>query len=164
MPPFVTSVLHIWITTNVCHPQGTRGGHSRLRVRGWGSPNSDDWRKSFALCLLCARVALQGGEYFLKQYWRSFFYVKNVSVCLPTINKTKANFIVFCSDCLYQLESSGFPVGYWRTRAGIQLPSEEHGHVLGNRLQRHLADKFLWSSYTAARCPTIDVWPCNLFQ
>jgi hypothetical protein len=25
----------------------------RLRVRGWGSPNSDDWRKSLAICLLC---------------------------------------------------------------------------------------------------------------
>ncbi len=26
---------------------GTKGGwHSRLRVRGWGSPNSDDWRKA----------------------------------------------------------------------------------------------------------------------
>jgi hypothetical protein len=22
-------------------------------VKGWGSPNSDDWRKSLALCLLC---------------------------------------------------------------------------------------------------------------
>jgi hypothetical protein len=30
------------------------GAHTRLRVRGWGSPNSDDWRKSLALCLLCA--------------------------------------------------------------------------------------------------------------
>ncbi len=29
------------------------GGHTRLRVRGWGSPNFDDWRKSLALCLLC---------------------------------------------------------------------------------------------------------------
>ncbi len=28
-------------------------GHTRLRVKGWGSPNSDDWRKSLALCLLC---------------------------------------------------------------------------------------------------------------
>ncbi len=36
-------------------PPGTKGwgGHTRLRVRGWGSPNSDDWRKSLALCLLC---------------------------------------------------------------------------------------------------------------
>jgi hypothetical protein len=33
-------------------PLGTRGGgegHTRLRVRGWGSPSSDDLRKSFAL-------------------------------------------------------------------------------------------------------------------
>jgi hypothetical protein len=29
-------------------------GHTRLRVRGWGSPNSDDWRKGLALCLLSA--------------------------------------------------------------------------------------------------------------
>ena len=33
-------------------PKG--GGHTRLRVRGWGSPNSDDLRKGIALCLLCA--------------------------------------------------------------------------------------------------------------
>ncbi len=32
---------------------GGGGGHTRLRVRGWGSPNSDDWRKSLAICLLC---------------------------------------------------------------------------------------------------------------
>ncbi len=34
-----------------------RGGlhtRSRLRVRGWGSPNSDDWRESLILCLLCS--------------------------------------------------------------------------------------------------------------
>ncbi len=29
------------------------GGHARLRARGWWSPNSHDWRKSRALCLLC---------------------------------------------------------------------------------------------------------------
>jgi hypothetical protein len=30
--------------------QGTKTGvgHIRLRVRGWRSPNSDDWRKSLA--------------------------------------------------------------------------------------------------------------------
>jgi hypothetical protein len=32
------------------------GGHTRLRVRGWGSPNADDWRKSLALCLLCGSL------------------------------------------------------------------------------------------------------------
>ncbi len=30
------------------------GGHTCPRVRGWESPNSDDWSKSLALCLLCA--------------------------------------------------------------------------------------------------------------
>ncbi len=39
----------------VCpYPRNQRGGgHTRLRVRVWGSPNSDDWRKSLALCLFC---------------------------------------------------------------------------------------------------------------
>jgi hypothetical protein len=38
-------------------PQNRDGGvgwHTRLRARGWGSSNSDDLRKSLALCLLCA--------------------------------------------------------------------------------------------------------------
>jgi hypothetical protein len=37
-----------------CAPPPEPGGgvHTRLRVRGWGSPNSDDWRKSLALCVL----------------------------------------------------------------------------------------------------------------
>jgi hypothetical protein len=36
-------------------PPGPKGGgYTGLRLRGWGSPNpnSDDWRKSLALCLL----------------------------------------------------------------------------------------------------------------
>jgi hypothetical protein len=39
----------------VCPPPrtGGGGGHTGLRVRCWGSPNFDDWRKSLALCLLC---------------------------------------------------------------------------------------------------------------
>jgi hypothetical protein len=32
------------------------GGHTRLRVRGWGSPNADDLKKSLALWLLCASI------------------------------------------------------------------------------------------------------------
>jgi hypothetical protein len=34
-------------------PKGGGGGHTRLRLRGVGSPISDDWKKSLALCLLC---------------------------------------------------------------------------------------------------------------
>jgi hypothetical protein len=39
---------------NVSPPKLKEGKHTRLRARGWGSPNSDDWRKSLALCLFCA--------------------------------------------------------------------------------------------------------------
>jgi hypothetical protein len=41
-------------------PLGTGGGGggaytlNSLHLRGWGSPNSDDWRESLVLCLLCA--------------------------------------------------------------------------------------------------------------
>jgi len=42
------------------------GGHIRLRLRGGGGPNSDDWRKSLALCLLCAKPVL-----FLCLLWQS---------------------------------------------------------------------------------------------
>ncbi len=47
------------------------GGHTRLRVRGWGSPNFDDWRKSLALCLLC------GGD-------ATFPYHSVTSLCIAT--------------------------------------------------------------------------------
>ncbi len=44
----------------VCPSRNQRGGHTRLRVRGGGCPNSDDWRKSLALCLLCEWPQTQG--------------------------------------------------------------------------------------------------------
>jgi hypothetical protein len=34
-------------------PPDQKGGAPRLRLKGWGSPNYDDWRKGLALCLLC---------------------------------------------------------------------------------------------------------------
>ncbi len=38
-------------------PPNQRGGwQPRLRVRGWDSPNSDDWRKSLGLCVLWGRT------------------------------------------------------------------------------------------------------------
>jgi hypothetical protein len=45
-------------TSECAPPPRTGGGEGahRLRVRGWGSPNSDDWRKSLALCLLCGNI------------------------------------------------------------------------------------------------------------
>ena len=35
-----------------CAPPPRTGGHTRLRVRGWESPNSDDWRKNSASSVL----------------------------------------------------------------------------------------------------------------
>jgi hypothetical protein len=38
----------------VCTPMKQKEEeHTRLRVKGWGSLSSDDWRKSLALCLHC---------------------------------------------------------------------------------------------------------------
>ncbi len=37
-------------------PEPKEVGHTRLRVGGWGGPNSDDWRKSIAFCLLVKAV------------------------------------------------------------------------------------------------------------
>ncbi len=66
------SPRRIWDSPNPtlaseCAPPTRTGGgegQTRLRVRGWGSPNSNDWRKSLALCLLC------GQEAFLWKYSR----------------------------------------------------------------------------------------------
>jgi hypothetical protein len=45
-------------------PQNRGGGvHTRLRVRGWGIPNSDDWKKILALCLLCGSFFQTIGYY-----------------------------------------------------------------------------------------------------
>ncbi len=41
----------------------TRGGHTRLRVRGWGSSNSDEWRKKLnTLPTLCSLSSLPDTE------------------------------------------------------------------------------------------------------
>ncbi len=39
-------------------PRNQRGGHTRRGVRGVGSPNSDDRRKSIALCLYSAVIII----------------------------------------------------------------------------------------------------------
>jgi hypothetical protein len=47
---------------SVWSPPPRTGGGGGIRVRGWGSPNSEDWRKSFALCLLCGTNLLARGR------------------------------------------------------------------------------------------------------
>ncbi len=40
------------LASECCAPPPRTGGHTRLRVRGWESPNSDDWRKNSASSVL----------------------------------------------------------------------------------------------------------------
>jgi hypothetical protein len=61
VPSSELGLPHLLSRKRVCpspRNQKVGEGHTRLQVRGWGSPNSDDWRKSLAFCLLCA-VTLQ---------------------------------------------------------------------------------------------------------
>ncbi len=70
---------HPFSRKRVCKPHtlNQRGGHTRLRVRG--RPNSDDWRKSLALCLLYAAYTvyfsskLRSNFSIWLAYWRIVF-------------------------------------------------------------------------------------------
>jgi hypothetical protein len=48
-------------------PPEPGGGDTRLRVRGLGSLNSDDWRKNLVLCLLFVEIILSVGTANLSQ-------------------------------------------------------------------------------------------------
>ncbi len=63
-PSSELGLFHPLSRQRVCAPPpGTKGwGAHSLRVRGWGSPNSHDWRKGLALCLLsCQAVRISVG-------------------------------------------------------------------------------------------------------
>ncbi len=52
---FFTWILLPPILASECAPSpGTKGGGGTLTIEGLGSLNSDNWRKSLALYLLCA--------------------------------------------------------------------------------------------------------------
>jgi hypothetical protein len=59
----------LWGWGDVPSPRNQRGGgvHTRLRVRGWGSPNSDDWRESLVLCPLCGVYSSVSVEAIVKE-------------------------------------------------------------------------------------------------
>jgi len=78
-------------------PGGGRG-HTRLRVGGWGGPNSDDWRKSLALCLLC----VSGYSFLLLQYlqpvWPNFLTYSTLhSTCCFICRSLKLRCVGGCS-------------------------------------------------------------------
>ncbi len=61
-------------------PHQRVGGHTRLRLRGWGSSNSGDWRKSLALCLYSVPPALCK-SYSTRPHGDCTFIHVVVSVC-----------------------------------------------------------------------------------
>ncbi len=53
-PPLSPASVHL--------PPEPRGdGNTSVRVRGWGSPNSNDWRKGLALCMPTLKRGQEGG-------------------------------------------------------------------------------------------------------
>ena len=85
-------------------PPEPKGGHTRQGVRGWGSPNSDDWRKSLALCLLCP-LLVNIGFYLLhreKKDKREGTRVGNMALLavgencgfLPLVEKGQTSFLI----------------------------------------------------------------------
>jgi hypothetical protein len=89
----------------VCPFPQNRGGAHLLRVRGWGSPNSDDWRKSLALCLLCGydlsasncRLVFQMNNKKWCLSGSAFFFVKH-----SFFDKCSPSFVLYNQENLYE--------------------------------------------------------------
>jgi hypothetical protein len=87
-------------------------------VRGWGSPNADDWRKSLALCG-CLLSALCGNKYsyiYNSDEWRkstlvivySVLLLLQVSEVLPDQMRNEVvNTLLFNQAHLYEAEQPG---------------------------------------------------------
>ncbi len=98
-------------------PQPKGGGHVRLQVRGWGSPDSDDWRKSLALCLPCVSLKfthkttlLDSLVYTLKTKIVDYSYSFTVFVfigCMPRDKKRRSS-----EGCVIAHSSSGCGVAF----------------------------------------------------
>jgi hypothetical protein len=84
-----------------CPPRTGGGGHTRLRVRGWGSPNSDDWRKSLALChiMYCSLVChLEISLSF--RFCRLFISFTNVLFLYDLVYFSNLHSTVLYSSCI----------------------------------------------------------------
>ncbi len=120
-------------------------GHTRLRVRGWGSSNSDDWRKSLALCLLYAC------SLHISPYIPSHKKCSSFSICE-----------LLCTQRRYQLSPSAF-VGLTGLHAVPQLCPLSSSYMLhiDHRVGRGLSffsSRRNWDSQPLTRgrvCPPI---------
>jgi hypothetical protein len=77
-------------------PPGPKGGGAHcLRLKGWGSSNSDDWRKSLAFCLLCDLHKLHSIYFTAKESSEPYnlSYLVEISSPLgPMLQKKGRNF------------------------------------------------------------------------
>jgi hypothetical protein len=61
VPSSESGTPHPLSRKRVC-PPGTKGGGTDSAAGGGGGPNSDNWRKSIGLCLLCGPHAVNEVE------------------------------------------------------------------------------------------------------
>jgi hypothetical protein len=89
-------------------PEPRSGEHARLRVRGWGSPNSDDWRKSLSTLLQRRRKATlsaNSSSHFLYSHITPLISIHmDTCNCRPlTLKVRRTNFADFCTDILSRI-------------------------------------------------------------
>jgi hypothetical protein len=83
------------VASDCAPPPQAKGGRAHSPAgEGWGSPNSDDWRKSLALCLLCGTGTWTGTDYF--QYEKNLYRDKDLKrktetflVAVPYLKKSR---------------------------------------------------------------------------
>ncbi len=112
----------------VC-PSRQKGGHTRLRVRGWGSLNSDDLRKSLALCLLCGAyilIFIRNGAnraHFFRQRDANEAEMKNKTHNFDSEPSCRAKFLV--PDWgIWNIVDSGIELSYNPTTESTISPSQ----------------------------------------
>ncbi len=73
-----------------------RWDHTRLRVRGWGGPNSYDWRKSLALCLW-SKLLTTGMHLGVRHGGKTFIGPLFISALWPSLCRSTVNIWRMCS-------------------------------------------------------------------
>ncbi len=81
-------------------PQPKEGEHTRLRVRGWGSPNSDDWRKSLALYLSVGIHYTYRSTVYMSSVTVEELYPRNFDIyCMFSIIGARHAYIIYFYLC-----------------------------------------------------------------
>ncbi len=116
-------------------PQSKEGEHPRLRVRGWGIPNSDDWRKSLAIqfCLLCDCPP----SFSLQVIFRELIWI--ISLQMSSANKIYLSFDVFTGNWVI--------LTWWCLHLGKPMflsSSSTYCQILWNSMSKNLTKSKRW--------------------